>query len=153
MFELRKGQELIASSATPFVFDENRRVWRGERLVYDFERELVQAWTGAEPYGGEFQTSSAGPTIYPKVSPVEFKLLFTSAERLEIKRHRLGDEAATPALAPDAIIGDWFDIIDDPRLTTVDLALQSTQDGLAYLVSKGIITEARMAEILTGEVR
>lgn len=78
--------------------------------------------------------------VYPKVSPVEFKLLFTSAERVAIKAAR----------ATDPAIDDFYEIIEDPRLTFVDLGLQSTQDALAYMISVNLLTEARSAAILTG---
>lgn len=81
------------------------------------------------------------PTI--KVSPVEFKLLFTSIERLAIKA--LGVE--------DPIVGDVLEILDDPRLTEVNLNLQSNVDYLSYLVNKGVLEEDRVAEILTGVLK
>lgn len=81
--------------------------------------------------------------VYPKVSPVQFKLLFTSAERIAIKTAR---EA-------DAVIDDFYDIVEDPRLTEVDLGLQSTQDALSYLVSQNLLTVERRAEILLGQVK
>lgn len=76
--------------------------------------------------------------VPPKVSPVEFKLLFTSAERVAIK-------AST-----DPVVLDFFSIVEDQRLTHVDLALQSTQDALSYLESKALIAVGRKAAILTG---
>ena len=79
---------------------------------------------------------------YQKVSPVEFKLLFTSQERVAIREAR----------ASDAVIDDFYDIVEDSRLTHVDLGLKSTQDALDYMVSKGLITDERKAEILTGKV-
>ena len=79
---------------------------------------------------------------YPKVSPVEFKMLFTSPERVAIREAR----------ASDAVIDDFYDIVEDPRLTHVDLGLKSTQDALDYMVSKGLISDERKTEILTGKV-
>lgn len=79
---------------------------------------------------------------YRKVSPVEFKLLFTSQERVAIREAR----------ASDAVIDDFYDIVEDSRLTHVDLGLKSTQDALDYMVSKGLISDERKAEILTGKV-
>ena len=76
--------------------------------------------------------------VPPKVSPVEFKLLFTAVERVAIK-------AST-----DAIVHDFFSIVEDPRLTHVDLALKSTQDALSYLEALSLIAEGRKDEILTG---
>ena len=79
---------------------------------------------------------------YPKVSPVEFKLLFTSQERVAIREAR----------SSDAVIDDFYDIVEDSRLTHVDLGLKSTQDALDYMVSKGLISDERKVEILTGKV-
>lgn len=76
----------------------------------------------------------------PKVSPVEFKLLFSPQERVAIKETR----------SADPVIDDFFDIVEDPRLTCVNLGLQSTKDAIAYLVSKNLLTEARSAEVLSG---
>lgn len=77
---------------------------------------------------------------HPSVSPVEFKLLFTSAERIAIAQARTGD----------LILDDFYSILDDSRLTKVDLNLDYTQQGLSYLVYKGLITEERKNQILTG---
>lgn len=78
-----------------------------------------------------------------KVSPVEFKLLFTSPERIAIKQ----------LIETDQVIEDFFSIIDDPRLTCVDLGLNQTVDALSYLVQLDVITADRKAEILTGELK
>lgn len=79
--------------------------------------------------------------VPPKVSPVEFKLLFTAQERVAIK-------AST-----DAVVQDFFELVNDPRLTHVNLALQSTQDALAYLTGLGILADGRSAQIITGDVQ
>lgn len=83
------------------------------------------------------------PTESPKVSPVEFKLLFTAGERVAIKAAR----------ASDPVIDDFFSIIEDPRLTHVNLGLQSTQDALGYLETKDLITDARRVQILAGKIQ
>ena len=88
-------------------------------------------------------TPEPAAPVYPKVSPVEFKLLFTSPERVSIKAAR----------ATDQVIEDFFDIVNDPRLTHVDLGLKSTQDAIGYLAQQGLIAEARVAEILQGQVQ
>ena len=80
---------------------------------------------------------------YAKVSPVEFKLLFTPQERVAIKAAR----------ANDPVIDDFYDIVEDPRLTFVDLGLQSTQDALSYLVQQGLLTVERRQQILAGQVQ
>ena len=79
---------------------------------------------------------------YPQVSPVEFKLLFTSAERIAIKEAR----------TTDPVIDDYFDIVEDPRLQAVDLGLHSVQEGVHYLQSTGILTEDRVGQILAGTI-
>ncbi len=80
--------------------------------------------------------------VYPKVSPVEFKLLFTSAERIAIKA----------AKETDPILEDFFEIVEDPRLTQVDLGLTSTQQAIQYLAGIGIIAQDRISIILSGVV-
>lgn len=81
--------------------------------------------------------------VPPKLSPIEFMLLFTSPERISIKAAR----------ATDAVVEDFFSIVQDPRLTFVDLGLQSTQDALSYLVMQGLLTMERRATILMGQVQ
>ena len=80
--------------------------------------------------------------VHPKVTPVEFKMLFTSAERIAIKEAR----------ATDMVVDDYFDIVEDPRLQVVDLALQSVQEGIHHLQSIGILTEDRVSQILAGTI-
>ncbi|MCO8161985.1 hypothetical protein NJC38_07415 [Pseudomonas sp. 21LCFQ010] len=83
-----------------------------------------------------------------KVSPVEFKLLFTGPERVGIKKLRVDD----------ALLDDFMSIVDDGRLGFVDMSLKSTRDGVGYalqaLASDEVIpadtVERRAAEILTG---
>ena len=95
------------------------------------------------------QWSAPAPTpqpepepTYPKVTPVEFKMLFASAERIAIKEAR----------ATDPVVDDYFDIVEDPRLQVVDLGLHSVQEGVHYLQSTGILTEDRVSQILAGTI-
>lgn len=81
--------------------------------------------------------------VYQKVSPVEFKMLFTSAERVAIRVAR----------ATDPTVDDFFDLVEDPRLTYVDLALPSVQGALHYLAATQLIADARIPEILSGKVQ
>jgi len=83
------------------------------------------------------------------VSPVEFKLLWTPQERATI----------TGLKATDPIVEDFYSIIDDPRLTLVNLSLASTQQAVDYLLNKlveaTILTTETVAErrtaILSGK--
>lgn len=109
--------------------------------------EVEIGWHRSQDTGAwvapEFVPPTPAATEAPKVSPVEFKLLFMAQERVSIKAAR----------ATDPVIDDFFSIIEDPRLTHVNLGLQSTQDALAYLEGKGLITIARRQEILAGQVQ
>lgn len=80
--------------------------------------------------------------VYPKVTPVEFRMLFTSAERIAIKEAR----------ATDPVVDDFYDIVEDPRLQVVDLGLHSVQEGINYLQTIGILTEDRVSQILAGTI-
>ncbi len=75
------------------------------------------------------------------VSPVEFKLLLAPAERIAIRAAR----------ATDPVIDDMFDILEDPRLTGVNLGLISTASMIDYLISQGHIEASRKAVILSGD--
>lgn len=86
-----------------------------------------------------FEAPIATP-VYLKVSPVEFKLLFTSPERVAIKAAR----------TTDPVVDDFYDIVEDPRLTFVDLGLQSTQDAIGYMAAQGLIGAERVEQILAG---
>ena len=78
--------------------------------------------------------------VYPKVTPVEFKMLFTVHERIAIKE----------AKATDEILQDAFEILEDPRLTVVDLGLASNQGFIDYMATIGLITTERADEIKSG---
>ena len=95
----------------------------------------------AKPAPTPPEPTEAPAPVPPKVSPIEFKLLFTAPERVAIKA------------SADAIVQDFFSIVEDPRLTHVDLALSSTQDALEYLTMVGLIGAGRKAQILTGVVQ
>lgn len=74
------------------------------------------------------------------VTPPEFLLLFTASERIAIRTAR----------ASDPVVADWLAILEDPRLSEVDVSRPATLDGLAYLAANDLITQARAAEIALG---
>lgn len=78
--------------------------------------------------------------VSPTVGPIAFKLLFTAQERIAVKT------------STDPVIQDFWQIVEDPRTSEVNLALKATQDALGYLVTAGLLTEARKVEILTGQL-
>lgn len=108
-------------------------------IEVDDTSPVTVGWEYSEVDGVPIFTEPAAEA--PKVSPVQFKLLFTAPERVAIK-------AST-----DPVVQDFFEIVNDPRLTFVDLGLQSTKDAVAYLASKNLLTEARAAEVLSGVVK
>lgn len=83
---------------------------------------------------------------YPAVGPIHFKMLFTVQERLAAKALR----------ATDAMLDDFWGLVEDPRTDVVNLALQSVQAAVEYTLTavqaKGIEVDvpARKAAILTG---
>lgn len=108
-------------------------------------------WTAPQAPDAE-QPAPVSPAI-TQVSPVEFKLLFTSSERLAIKAARAYQGDDETALAVRDALNDFYEIVDDPRLTYVDLALESTRDAIEFLAGAGLIEPARVPEILTGRIR
>ena len=131
-----------------------RDICQGEPLEY-FHPDIAKNYNtdvpddvevGAELIDGEWVNPAPiepvePEIVYEKVSPIEFKMLFTMSERLAIN----------PLKQSDEIIKDWFEILDDARLTFVDLGLKSTQDALSYLVTLEILTEDRRLQILRNE--
>ena len=102
-----------------------------------------------EPDMNDVELPTSPEQAYPILNPVEFKLLFTSTERLKLNELR----------KTDPVLDDFLSIIDDPRLTQVDLGLQSMQDSvtecLTALVAAGTIGDQAQADkrktaILTG---
>jgi hypothetical protein len=80
--------------------------------------------------------------VLPFLTPVQFKMCFTTQERIAI----------TAIKATDVALKAAYEILDDPRLTQVDLNLQSVKDMVAYIHSLNIITPERMASILAGTI-
>ena len=72
-----------------------------------------------------------------------FILLFTFEERTAIRNRADEDER----------IEDMLLMIDDLRATTIDLTLKPVRDAIGYLVTKGLLTDARAREILNAEIR
>ncbi|MDX1729871.1 MAG: hypothetical protein R3184_01910 [Aurantimonas coralicida] len=105
-----------------------------------------QAWTHPDPV----EPAAPTPAYRRQISPVEFKMLFTSAERIAIRMARSYDGDDTAQRQAALVIDDWWGIVDDPRLTAVDLNLPQTQEGLDFLVSAEILTPARRADIGLG---
>lgn len=132
----RSGTEAERTTTVAPREQTDEYVWNHEDWVFapNVPRAPIQATAP------ELITAPAEST---KVSPVEFKLLFTPQERVAMKVAR----------AADPVIEDFYDIVEDQRLTHVDLGLQSTKDALAYMVSQELLTAARREEIMLGKVQ
>jgi hypothetical protein len=79
--------------------------------------------------------------VPPTVSAIQYKMLFTSAERIASKK------------STDPVIIDLQDLLNDPRTLTVNLALKSISDSLDYMTAIKLLAPGRKAEILTGDPR
>ena len=118
-------------------------------IAAQFERvpdEVENGWTLADGKWTAPVIAEPGPApepviSYAKVSPIEFKLLFTIQERVAIKASR----------ATDPAIDDFYDIVEDPRLTFVDLGLNSTQQALQYMSAQSLIAPERIEQILSNQ--
>lgn len=72
------------------------------------------------------------------LTAIQFKMCFTVAERIAIRGVRETDQQ----------VDDMFDILDDPRTETVNLALPQVTEMLDHLVEIQILTEERKTQIL-----
>lgn len=102
---------------------------------------------GATLSGGQWVNPTPAPAAAPKppsITPPQFKLLMLPdlAEIME-------------AAKTDTTMATFLDVVNDPRLTEVDLSLQSVQNGIQYCLTKIGRTadqiDARMTQILTGK--
>lgn len=76
----------------------------------------------------------------PVISPADWRLLLTSEERIKIKAIRTSN----------AVVEDFYDTIEDTRLTKLDLGSSSVTSVTGELVSVGILTAERKAQIIAG---
>lgn len=120
----------------------------GENLTRKIRRTtVVEIPDGVTVEAGYvYEDGVFSPPPAPKreaVSPIRFKMLFTSAERVALKKH------------VDPTVQDFMELVNDPRLDVVDLDMTSVQDGINYcmmvLAQDGVITDAaaRVEEILS----
>lgn len=135
----------VVTSATLPVYDAAARVWR----CSDVDMVDLDGTTFQLPDDNPEPSALAGPvrTAFP---PPTFLLLFTGAERVAIRAARAYTGADAVRKQAAAVLNDWFSIIEDPRLVSIDVANPSTRDGLAFLVSVGLLTAERKAEIEAG---
>lgn len=83
----------------------------------------------------------AFPIVNNCITPPQFKQLFSAQERIAMRALR----------ATNPVIDDAFDLIEDPRLTEVDLTLPGTIGLIDYLISIDVLAPERKAQILSAE--
>lgn len=115
----------------------------------------VPAWKDGVWECGNIRFVDIGKDIYESDSstnystqtptPAEFLLLLTLQERVAIRA----------AGATDVVIGDILRMVDDPRVTFVDLTNPSVIEAVNYLTTTEppLLTTERAAQILTGIVQ
>jgi hypothetical protein len=152
MKQARLNSKNVVVQTAPFVWDE---VHPGTGLEFVNCPEYVEAgytydpdndsWIKPEPK----PEPEPKPIPYPKVSPTQFKLLLTREERITLRG----------AVETDPGIADLFDLVDDPRTSSIDLNLSSVQEAIDYalnfLESESVISDVvtRKEEILSGKLR
>lgn len=132
---LMNGDVVVASSSQKITYSDAQHGWRVGNTVYvDSRRAMV--------------VEKQPPSV---LSPIEFQLCFTAQERVT------GREIAQN----DAVVADFLGLLDDPRLSQVDLRLGSVKTAVAHffgvLVEKGFLAaddkEKRVAAVLRGEIQ
>lgn len=111
---------------------------------------VAGVWTNPLPPPPPAPSPPPEPTFRKTLTAPEFKLLFTSSERIAIRMARAYSGADANAQMVKDILDDFYEILDDPRLQEVNLNLPQTQEGVMGLVAFGILTETRATIILQG---
>ena len=120
-----------SSSVAPF-YDVAFCVWRCKDAS-------GAAFNVVDQTGNAFSVSPPQPKVQMQFTPPEF----------ESKMFELAELAAIRA-STDAGVVQALRIMDDPRLSIVDLTTISTQRLIGYLESLGLLTAQRAAQILAG---
>jgi hypothetical protein len=110
-------------------------------------------WTNPEP----IQPSSPPPIQKPMLSqkliftPPEFMLLFEPEEfhAIEMAAAYTGDEPQSSTLKIK--VSFWLRILNDPRLTEVNLNLPTMRNAIRFLGLSGILAPERVIQILGPE--
>jgi len=106
-------------------------------------------WTHHDaPEEGEVEEPT--PAYSKSMTPIRFKLALGQAARLAIRQAVAYEGADAGELTKKAILGDWWDILNDPTLVSVSVEDPDTVAALGYLVSIGVLTEAEQDDILLG---
>lgn len=91
-----------------------------------------------------------GPVRYKSMPPARFKLALGQSARLAIRAAVAYEGADQAELQKKVVLGDWWDILNDPTLSAISVEDPDTIAALGYLVSLGFLTEPEKDEILLG---
>lgn len=89
-------------------------------------------------------------TYRTKITRVEFKSLFTIAERVGIRKAREYTGSDETQVTVKYTLDEFYDVLDDPQLTVIDLQAQSIAEGLEALQAANFITAERKDQIALG---
>lgn len=133
------------------VFDSNATVSSGNSETVDITVEddspVTVGWR-YEEVDGVLQFLPPA-SVYPKVGPIAFQMLFTPEEMI----------TADGLKATDKVLASFWKLIDDPRTDVVDLGLESVQNAIAYTLQKikdagvDVDVPTRLAAILSGVLK
>jgi hypothetical protein len=104
---------------------------------------IADEWFVEENYPGHYRL--VGPEPQPYVAPVITKVAF---------RFRLTDQEYVGILSAaktDIEVAAWLETFN--MVSSIDLSNQRTKDGVANLVTKNLLTQARATTILTAPVQ
>lgn len=130
------GESIGVINNTSPAFDELRGLVKYERDTSG----VLEAIVGADPE----------PPRRKSMPPARFKLALGQSARLAIRQAVAYEGVDAGDLTKKAILGDWWDILNDPTLTAVSVEDPDTIAALGYLVSIDVLTEAERDDILLG---
>lgn len=90
------------------------------------------------------------PPYSKSMTPIRFKLALGQSARLAIRAAVAYESDVEADLTKKMILGDWWDILNDPTLTAVSVEDPDTIAALGYLVAIGFLTGPEKDDILLG---
>ncbi len=127
-----------------------------EGMVY-MARKVGGVWVAPPEPEPAPEPEPPAPVFLKEISPVAFLMMFSPQERVAIRLLRLKSHEPVAVGQPGReeyeaalVVDDWMKIVEDPRLTVVNLNLPQAQAGLDFLATIGILTTERAAEIKAG---
>lgn len=119
---MKDGDTVKAEGPTRWLWVESNKMWSGAN------KSFIDAGRVLKQY-----------SLTSIVSPVEFKARFTIAEQVAIRTARKGGNDA---------LDIFFEMLDDPRLSEINVDSKTMEQGVDYLVAASLIEPDRKSEIL-----